>query len=280
MPTPTWKGFLKLSLVNIPVKVFSATESSATLSFNQLHNECETRIQQKRWCPTCEKEVPYSDIVKGYEFEKGRYVVVTAEDFDTVHVESTKVIDLEKFTDASALDPVFVDRTYYLAPDGKMAAQAFAVVRDGMKGKAGVGKVALNGREYLVKVEPKEQGLVMYTLRHAEEVRSMDSITELRDLPTSTSAAEVKLAQQVIATFEGEVNIGDYRDAYQEGLRAMINAKVDGNEVVAAPDAPAPARVVNLMEALRQSLDKVSANKKPSAKAQAPAKKAARKKSA
>ena len=132
----TWKGFLKISLVNIPIKVFPATESSGTISFNQLHGECRTRIQQKRWCPHCNREVPNSEIVKGYEFEKGRYVVLSEEDFDKVRPESTRVIDLVQFADESSIDPMYVDRTYYLAPDGGMAADAFAVMRDGMRGRS------------------------------------------------------------------------------------------------------------------------------------------------
>src|SRR3977135_3371805 len=151
-PRPTWKGFLKVSLVNIQVKVFPATESADAISFNQLHAECQTRIQQKRWCPHCEREVPSSDIVKGYEFEKGRYVVVGDEDVEKVRVDSTRVIDLEKFTEDTAIDPIYLERPYYLAPDGPVAKEAFAVIRDGIKGKAGIGKVALYGREYLVKV--------------------------------------------------------------------------------------------------------------------------------
>jgi DNA end-binding protein Ku len=137
-----------------PIKVFPATESSAAVSFNQLHGECQTRIQQKRWCPTCNKEVANTELVKGYEFEKGRYVVMSEDDIEKVRPASTSVIDLVQFDDASALDPMYVDRTYYLAPDGQVAADAFAVFREGMKGKLGVGKLALYGREYLVAVRP------------------------------------------------------------------------------------------------------------------------------
>src|SRR5260370_33595742 len=122
-----------------------ATESSGTISFNQLHGECQTRIQQKRWCPHCNREVPTSDIVKGYEFEKGRYVVLSEEDFDKVRPESTRVIDLVQFADDSAIDPMHVDRAYYLAPDGKMASDAFAVMRERMTGTVGMGKLALYG---------------------------------------------------------------------------------------------------------------------------------------
>jgi DNA end-binding protein Ku len=258
---PTWKGYLKISLVTIPIKVFPATDAGATLSFNQLHAECQTRIQQKRWCPHCEREVPNTDIVKGYEFEKGRYVVMEDEDIEKVRVDSTRVINLEKFTSDSAIDPIYLERPYYLAPDGPVASEAFAVVREGMEGMAGIGKVALYGREYLVKVQPRERGLIMYTLRHAEEIRAMDGIDELGQMPAKVKADEVKLARQVMSTFEGELDFKAYRDEYQDGLRQIINAKVEGREVV-APEVEAPPKVVNLMDALRRSLDSISASKK------------------
>jgi DNA end-binding protein Ku len=268
---PTWKGFLKISLVNIPVRVFPATDSAATISFNQLHAVCQTRIQQKRWCPSCEREVPMSEIAKGYEFEKGRYVVMSDEDVAKVRPESTRVIDLVQFTDAAAIDPIYVERPYYLAPDGAMAGDAFAVMREGMKGKAGIGKLALYGREYLVVVQPREQGLVMYTLRHAREVRSMDQIDELQNIPAKIRPDEIKLAKQVIQNFEAELNWEEYRDEYQEELQRIIDAKIAGEEVV-APAEEAPPKVVNLMDALRQSLDRVSAGKKKAAKADIAAK--------
>jgi DNA end-binding protein Ku len=261
---PTWKGYLKISLVNIPVKVFPATDTGATLSFNQLHAECQTRIQQKRWCPHCQREVPNTDVVKGYEFEKGRYVIVEEEDIEKVRVESTRVINLEKFTDDTAIDPIYLERPYYLAPDGAVARDAFAVIREGMKGKAGIGKVAMYGREYLVKVQPREQGLIMYTLRHANEIRSMNAIDELAEMPGTVKPEEVKLARQVIGTFEGDVDFESYRDDYQVGLREIIDAKIEGREIV-TQEVEAPPKVVNLMEALRKSLDTISAKKKPAA---------------
>jgi DNA end-binding protein Ku len=280
---PTWKGSLKISLVNIPVRVFPATDSAATISFNQLHAECQSRIQQKRWCPKCEREVPMSEIAKGYEFEKGRYVVMSEEDISKVRPESTRVINLVQFTDAAAIDPMWVERPYYLAPDGQMALDAFAVMREGMKGKAGIGKLALYGREYLVAVQPKEKGLVMYTLRHAREIRSMDEIEELGGVSSKVKPDEIRLAKQVIENFEGELDLKEYRDEYQEELQRIIDAKIAGEEVVATEEE-APPKVVNLMDALRQSLDRVSTGKKKSAKvefekpekaAKAPAKKRA-----
>ena len=262
----TWKGFLKISLVNIPIKVFPATESSGSISFNQLHGECQTRIQQKRWCPHCNREVPNSEIVKGYEFEKGRYVVMADEDFDQVRPESTRVIDLVQFADAAAIDPMYVDRTYYLAPDGGMAADAFAVMRDGMQGKVGVGKLALYGREYLVAVRPHGKGIVMHTLHHAAEIRGIEAVEELNAVPEKVKPEEIKLARQVIETFEQPLDLASYRDEYREGLQRIIDAKIAGQEVVtsAAPDAP--PKVVNLMDALKKSLDAVSTQKKKPAK--------------
>jgi DNA end-binding protein Ku len=252
--------------VNIPIKVFPATESSGTISFNQLHGQCQTRIQQKRWCPHCDREVPMSEIVKGYEFAKGRYVVLTEEDFDKVRPESTRVIDLVQFADDSSIDPMYVDRAYYLAPDGGMAADAFAVMRDGMAGKVGIGKLALHGREYLVAVKPHGRGIVMYTLHHAAEIRGIEQVEELGSVPASVKPEEMKLARQVISTFEGPLDLASYTDEYRAGLQRIIEAKIAGEDVVAPADE-APPKVVNLMEALKKSLDAVSASKKKPAKA-------------
>ena len=178
-----------------------------------------------------------------------------------------------------------MERPYYLAPDGQMAQEAFAVMREGMKGKAGIGKLALYGREYLVAVQPKDKGLVMYTMRRANEVRSMDAIDELSGVPSKVKPEEIKLAKQVISNFEGEFNLAEYTDAYQEELQRIIDAKIAGEEVVATTEE-APPKVVNLMDALRQTLDRVSTGKKKTVKVEtesrrravkaAPAKKRAR----
>jgi len=210
--------------------------------------------------------VPNSELVKGYEFEKGRYVVVSEDDMQKVRVESTRVINLVQFADETEIDPIYVDRAYYLAPDGPMAAEAFAVMREGMAGKAGIGKMALYGREYLVAVRPRKKGIVMYTLHHDAEIRSIDQIEELNSVPSKVKPEEMKLAKQVIATFDAELNLKDYKDEYKEGLRQIIDAKIAGEEVV-APEVQEPARVVDLMEALKRSLDSVSHDKKKPAKA-------------
>lgn len=270
----TWKGYLKISLVTIPVRVFPAYDTAATVSFNQLHGECRSRIQQKKWCPKCERDLQTSEIVKGYEFDKGRFVVIAEEDLQKVRPESTRVINLVQFADEAALDPIYYERPYYLAPDGDVASEAFAVMREGMAGKTGIGKVALSGREYLVAVRPRERGLVMYTLRSSAEIRSMSHIAELERVPATIKPAEAQLAKQVIDTFMGELDLREYKDEYQAQVRKLIDAKVAGQDYV-VPEEEAPAKVVDLMEALRRSLDAVSQGKKKPADAELPARKAA-----
>ena len=273
---PTWTGFLKVSLVMVPVRVFPATDSAVAVRFNQLHAECQTRIQQKKWCPTCDRQVDKTEIVKGYEFEKGRYVVMEDDDIAKARPESTRIINLLRFADVESIDPIYVERPYYLAPDGKVAADAFAVLREALRGKAGIGKLALYGREYLVAVQPRERGLMMFTLRQASEIRQMSAIDELDQLPDQVSEAEVSLARQVIGNFEGELALEEFTDEYQAELRRIIDAKIAGEEVVMAAEE-APAKVVNLMDALRKSLDSVSASKKKPAKAKRTASRTAKK---
>ena len=263
---PTWKGFLKVSLVTVPVRVFPATDTARSLSFNQLHAECQTRIRQKKWCPSCDREVDKTEIVKGYEFEKGHYVVMDEEDIAKARPESTRVINLLRFAEMESIDPIYVERPYYLAPDGKVAGEAFGVLREALTGKAGIGKLALGGREYLVAVQPRERGLAMFTLRQAAEVRKMSAIDELDQVPDEVSEAEVTLARQVIGNFEGDLDLSEFKDEYQAELRRVIDAKVAGEEVVVTEEE-APAKVVDLMDALRKSLDSVSKSKKKPAKA-------------
>jgi DNA end-binding protein Ku len=268
-----WKGHLRFSLVTVPIRVYAATNASANISFNQLHRECMTRIQYKKWCPTHEREVTNDEIVKGYEFERGRYVALEQEDIDKVRPESTRVINLSQFTEAEKVDPILIDVPYYLAPDGKVASESFAVLREALKGKAAIGTVAIHGRERLVAIEPREKGMIMFTLRRQDEVRAMDNIGELEDVPTKVKSEETTLAKRVMSGFEGDLDLREFRDTYEDALKKMIEAKVEGEEIVET-EAEAPPRVVNLMDALRKSLDQVSKEKKRPAKAAAPAKRA------
>jgi len=269
-----WKGVLKISLVTIPIKVFPATESAGSISFNQLHGECQTRMQQKRWCPKCAREVANADIVKGFEFEKDRYVILNEDELDAVQPPSTKVIDLTQFADASELEPYSIDRSYYLAPDGEVAAEAFAVLQIAMRHRVGVGKLAIYGREYLVAVRPTQipapaifqTVLMLHTLHHAAELRSVEHIDAMQAFAVQAPVAQVKVAQQVIAALMGPLDLADFTDAYQQDIRQLIDAKIAGEEIVVSLPIETPA-VLDLRAALEQSLAAVSATKKIPAKA-------------
>jgi DNA end-binding protein Ku len=265
---PLWKGHLRMSLVTIPIRVYPATNPAATIHFHQLHRKCETRIQYKKWCPHCQREVTNDEIVKGYEFERGRYVALEEEDIKKVRPESTKVVHLQQFATAEAVDPMLLEQPYYLAPDGKVAAESFAVMREALRGQAAIGTVAFHGREHLVAIEPRDTALVMFVLRHEDEIRKMDGITELEDVPIRVKAEEVALAKKVMGGFASTIDFSRYHDTYEEALRKMIDAKIEGEEIIATPEAPAP-KVVNLMDALRRSLDEVSKAKKRPARAEA-----------
>ena len=214
--------------MNIPIKVFPATESGATISFNQLHGECRTRIQQKKWCPHCNREVSSSELVKGYEFEKGHFVVLSEEDFDKVRTESTRVIDLVQFADDSAIDPMYVDRTYYLAPDGPVAGDAFAVMRDGMAGEgrrrqAGALRPRISRRRAPARARHRDAHAPP---RGGDPRHRSGRGAQLRH--HKVKPEEVKLARQIIESFEGPLDLATYKDEYQEGLKAIIDAKSPG----------------------------------------------------
>ena len=271
MSRPIWKGHLRLSLVTIPIRVFPATNPAAEIQFHQLHRVCQTRIQYKKWCPHCHREVSNDELIKGYEFERGRYAELEDKDIERVRPESTRVVNLSQLADARAIDPMLYDTPYYLTPDGKVAAESFAVMRDALDGKAAIGTVAFHGRERLVAIAPRQPGLVMYTLRRTNQLRRIDELEELHEVPKKAKAEEVALARKVMSGFEHGLDLSTYRDTYEEALRQMIKKKIAGEEVVEGAPEQKPAKVVNLMDALRKSLDQVSAQKKRPAKATTPA---------
>lgn len=266
----TWKGLLRISRVTLPIKVFPATESSETLSFNQLHADCKTRIGQKKWCPICAKEVPSAEIVKGFEFEPGKYVLLLPEELDAVQPPSSKCINLVQFAHGPELDPLYIDRTYYLAPDGAAAGEAYAVLSQAMAGLVGIGTLAIYGREYLVAVRPQPaprhqlRALLLHTLHHAAEIRSFDG---LADVPTFLPAKSeaLQLAGQVIGALKQPLSLTGFLDAYQVDLRRLIDAKIAGQEIIES-DPITTAPVLPLMEALTQSLLAVSTTPKAPAK--------------
>jgi DNA end-binding protein Ku len=254
MARPLWKGYLRFSLVTVAVRLYPAIDPAATVKFHQLHRECQTRIQHKKWCPTCNREVGLDEVVRGYEFERGRYVALEEKEIARVRPESTHTIHLSQFVEAAAIDPMLIDQPYFLVPDGKPSGETFAVLREALKGKAGVGTVTLHGRERLAAVEPRGKGFVVFTLRHEEEVREIDRIPELDDAARNVPADALQLARKVIGRTGSRIDFAKYHDTYEEALQEMIKAKIAGEEVVTPPSKERKAPVVNLMEALRKSL--------------------------
>jgi DNA end-binding protein Ku len=261
---PTWKGTLRLSLISVPIRVFAATTSGADVAFHQVHRKCKTRIQLRKWCPHCKREVTHDEIVKGHERTDGKYVVVEEEEISALRPASTRVIEITDVVAASTIDPVLVERAYFLAPENKAAGASFAVLRDALDTQAAVGRVAVHGREYLAAVVRRDDALMMYTLRTEGEVRQAKEVGELKLADVSVKPAELKLAKQVLASFETGAELEHFTDNYQQALKAMLAKRKAIDVELAEESATAPRKVVNLMDALRQSLEQ--AGKKPRAK--------------
>ena len=257
---PLWKGSLKLSLIAIPIRVFPAVDTASDISFRQIHQVCGNPIKLKKWCPVCEVEVGAEELAKGYEFQKGQFVLIDADDIKAVRPISTHTIAIAQIVEGSRVDPLLIEKPYYVAPDSQAAGSAFAVIRDALGDRAAVGKVALHGREFLVALRAREGALVMYTLRTAAEVRAISGIGELEFAQGTVKKEELKLAQQILTSFESDADLSHYHDDYQDALRAMIDKKVEGQEIV-APEEPEQPKVVNLMDALRRSLAEVKSGK-------------------
>ena len=270
-PRATWKGYLKLSLVSCPGRMYNATSDTAKIRFNMLHKDTHNRVQMKPHDPEL-GVVERADLVKGYEFEKDKYVVIEDDDLDQIQIESTKTISIEKFVDLADVDPMYLDSPYYIAPDGPVADETYRVLQMAMKerDKAALARVVMSGRERLVLLIPRDNGFVLNTLRTAAEVRGhQEYFAEIGD--GKLDATAVKLANQLIEQFEGELDTSQFVDYYQEALTEVVKAKVKGTAPVIAK-APERGQVINLMDALKRSIDE-GETKKPPAKSQ-PRKKA------
>ena len=275
MPRSIWKGAISFGLVTIPVNLYSAVERSETLSFHLLHKKDNSRIENKRFCKEEGVEVPWGEVVKGYEYSKGEYVVVGDEDFARARVPATQTFDVRAFVPASEVEDLYFDEPYYLAPNGRAAVKAYALIRDALRdtGRLGVGTVVLRMREHLAALEPAGDALVLSTMRFAHEIRSAKDL----DLPKAGegwSKKEMDLARQLIDTLASKWDPTQFRDTYTEVLREVIEAKVEGKHVT-LPGAPRRPKVASLMKALQASLKNGGARKAP-AKAAARGQSAAR----
>jgi DNA end-binding protein Ku len=254
VPRPIWSGSISFGLVNVPVKLFTAT-SPKDVRFHQLHKADGGRVNLKRVCSLDGEEVGYSEIVKGYEIRPGEYVVVEPEELEALAPEASKVIEIEEFVELSQIDPVFFEHSYYLVPDGP-AVRPYALLVEAMggTGKAGIGRFVLRTKQYLAALRPREGALVVSTLLFADEVVGTSELEVKTAKDTKPTQRELDMARQLIDTFSAEWDPSKYKDDYREKLLAMIEAKAAGNEIT-APEPPAkPAQVVDLMAALEASL--------------------------
>lgn len=267
----SWKGYLKLSLVACPVKLFTATTTSNRIAFNLLHKDTKNRVQMKPYDPEL-GEVSRADLVKGYEFEKDRYVVVNDEELDKLEIESSKTINIEQFVNVAELDDLYLDSPYFMAPDGPVAQETFGVILAAMQDrkKAAIGRVVLSQRERQVVIQVRDKGFVMTTLRNANEVRRAEDAFE--DIVIKKpDARTLKLAEQIIDQFEAPFDASKFVDRYQEALLDVVQSKIRGEQPVLAR-APERGKVINLMDALKRSLEEGAASKPPAkSKTRAPA---------
>jgi DNA end-binding protein Ku len=262
----TWKGYLKLSLVSCPVRLYTATTSSNRISFHMLHKETHNRVQMKPHDPEL-GEVSRADLVKGYEFEKDRYVVVSEDELDKIEIESTKTINIEQFVNNDEIDPLYLDTPYFLAPDGPVAEETYRVICQAMqeKGKAAIARVVLARREHPVLINVRGKGFSMFTLRAGNEVRaSDDAFEDIRD-DKKIDPMMLKLAEQIIEQFAAPFDAKKFDDRYQEALLDVVQAKIKGERPVFAK-APERGKVINLMDALKRSLEEASSTQKPPAR--------------
>ena len=272
MARPVWKGVISFGLVTIPVGLYSAIERKSELSFRLLHEKDGSPVDYRRFCQAEEVEVPWSEIVRGYEHEKGQFVVMADEDFAKARVPGTDTFEIRDFVPAGDIDPLYFDQPYYVAPAAKGGVKAYALLRDALRqtNRVGVGTIVLRQREHLAALHPLDDALVLSMLRYAHEIRPADTL----DLPgegAGYAKREIDLGVQLVESLAAAWKPDQYRDTYRDVLLEVIQKKVEGKDIeVPAPRKPA-ARVVDLVKALEESL-----KSPPRAGARAPARKRAR----
>lgn len=250
MANTVWKGHLTFGLVSFPVRLYTAARGE-TVSFNLLHAPDNSRIKQVIFCQAENKEVPRSELVKGYEYEKGRYVVIEDEDIKKVAPKTAKVMEIQEFVQAGQVDPIFLESSYYMAPD-EGGEKPYALLFEALRQSQyyGVAKVAMHNREHVVILRPARTGILLHTMYYVDEIRQVDEFRTNTDL---VKDRELDLAKSLISSLADDFRPEKYQDTYRENLRQMIEAKIEGKKVVETP-APKVAPVIDIMEALKRSL--------------------------
>ncbi len=256
-----WKGHIRFSLVTIPIQIFSAINSKGNISFKQLHNKDNGRIGYKKVCKQCEEEVPYDDIVKGYEYSNDEYVVLTPDELDNIKLESNRAIDIEAFVDINEVHPSRFESVSFIGPDGKVAQQTFGLLIQTLKKtkKAGVGRIILRDREDVVLLTAYENGIIMYKLRYPYELRDINNVPDLAEVEVDKE--QLKLAETLVGSLSKKFEEVDFTDRYKEALEEVVQAKIDGKEVVTIGEEKEDKPVVDIMSALKESIEKAKAKK-------------------
>ncbi|MGI6684562.1 MAG: Ku protein [Bacillota bacterium] len=262
-----WKGAISFGLVNIPVKLFPATENRS-VKFNYIHKECNSPINYKKICPACNREVSQDEIVRGFEYEKGRFVILNEEDLDSLPSQTTKTVDILDFVDLAEIDPIYFSKPYYLAPS-EGGLKAYHLLREAMKqtGKIAVAKVTIRSTENLVCLRVYENTVMMETMYFPDEIRSTQNLPEL-NTEVQLHENEIKMANQLINNLSSTFDPKKYKSDYRESLMKLIEAKVAG-EQIEIPPAQNQGNVVDLMEALKASLKATEEEKTPKKKSRA-----------
>lgn len=250
---PTWEGHLRLSLVTCPVALYSATERTADVHFHLINPKTNNRIRMQTVDAETGKVVERSELVRGFEVAKNKYVLFDQDELDAVKLDSTRVIDIEEFVDADSIDRIYWDAPYYLAPAGKTGIEAFAVIRAAMEkqNKVALGRLVLHQRERICALEPRDSGILLTTLRSHDEIRTSDEVFD-RDLP-KPDPRMLQIAEKIIEQQEAEFDPTEFKDRYEDALRDLIARKTKGEKLVTAAE-PEEEKVVDLMEALQRSL--------------------------
>lgn len=273
-PRPTWQGHLRLSLVTCPVALYTGVKRAGDIHFHLINPKTNNRIKMIATDPET-GPVERGDLVKGYEYEKGQYIIVTPEEIESVRLESTRTIDIERFVDAGDIDRLYWHDPYYLKPDGKLAIEAFTVIREAMErsGKIALGRVVMHQRERLLALEPRETGLVAYTLRSHDEVRDPAEVFD--DIPEKKPDAQmIAIAEKIIEQQSGPFDPSAFNDRYEDALRELIAEKQKGRGRKVRVEESQDTNVVDLMDALRKSLGQSGGERRKPARKAAPAKKA------
>jgi len=251
---PTWEGHLRLSLVTCPVALYTATERSADVHFHLINPKTNHRIRMQTVDASTGRAVDRAGLVRGFEVSKNKYVLLDKEELDAVKLESTRIIDIKEFVDADAIDRIYWDEPYYLAPAGKTGIEAFSVIQAAMKkqGKVALGSLVLHQRERPCALEPRDGGILLTTLRTHDEIRSSTAVFNTH-LP-KPDAGMLSIAEKIIAQQQGDFDPSHFKDRYEDALRALIERKKKGKPIEAEAPEAKDEKVVDLMEALRNSL--------------------------